>query len=147
MHVILHLLTIGLLFALASCGEPLHVTTNNRQTMTLIINPATEMLLESGGYIITAAGDQDLEPATSEDWSNVKSAAEALVEAGNLLTLPGRSAGTDWDEYVSDLISASKLVMAAAQQQDVGTLFDAGERIYQACQTCHNQYLIDDITQ
>ena len=70
-----------------------------------------------------------------------------LTESGNLLMMPGRSAGPDWNEYAGDLIRAGKLAMAAAQQQDANALFDAGGRIYQVCLACHNQFPVDNSAQ
>ena len=154
MHLTLRLLTIGLLFALASCARqqqttspPYEVAIDIRHTMELIIDPAADMIWDSAGSVITAAGEQDLAPTTPEGWAKVEAAAAVLTESGNLLMIPGRSAGPDWNEHASGLISTGKLAMAAAQQQDASALFDAGGRIYQVCLACHNQYLPDNNAQ
>jgi hypothetical protein len=150
MHLTLRLLTIGFLVALASCAEQRQATrpqyevvTDIHHTMELIIDPATDIIWSSAGSIITDAGEHDLAPTTLEDWAKVEAAAAVLTESGNLLMMPGRSAGPDWNEYASDLISVGKLAMAAAQQQDASALFNAGGDIYQVCLACHNQYLVD----
>jgi hypothetical protein len=154
MHCTLRLLIIGFLVTLAACEKQqqattprYELTTDVQHTMELIIDPAADVIWDSAGSIITAAGEQDLAPATPEGWANVEAAAAVLAESGNLLMMPGRTAGPDWDEHASSLISAGKLAMAAAQQQDASALFDAGGRIYQVCLACHNQYLIDDSAQ
>jgi hypothetical protein len=154
MHCTLRLLIIGFLVTLAACEKQqqattprYELTTDVQHTMELIIDPAADVIWDSAGSIITAAGEQDLAPATPEGWANVEAAAAVLAESGNLLMMPGRTAGPDWDEHASNLISAGKLAMAAAQQQDASALFDAGGRIYQVCLACHNQYLIDDSAQ
>jgi hypothetical protein len=77
----------------------------------------------------------------------VEAAAAVLTESGNLLMMPGRSAGPDWDKHSRALISAGKHATAAAQHQDAGALFDAGGRIYEVCLACHTQYLADDSAQ
>ena len=148
------LLTIGFLVTLASCARQQQatspqykVTTDVQHTMELIIDPAADMIWDSAGSIITAAGEQDLAPATPEGWAKVEAAAAVLAESGNLLMMPGRSAGPDWNEHATGLISTGTLAMAAAQQQDAGALFDAGGRIYQVCLACHNQYLIENSAQ
>jgi len=115
--------------------------------MELIIDPATDVIWSSAGSIITDAGEQDLAPTTAEEWAEVESAAAVLAESGNLLMMPGRSAGSDWNEYARGLISSGKLAMVAAEQQDADALFDAGGLIYQACLACHNQYLVEQDTQ
>jgi len=154
MHLTLRLLTIGFLVALASCNKQQQATspryevvTDVRHTMELIIDPAADIIWDSAGSIITDAGEQDLAPATLDAWANVEAAAAVLTESGNLLMMPGRSAGPDWDEHASGLISAGKLAMAAAQQQDANALFDAGGGIYQVCLACHNQYLLENSAQ
>ncbi len=153
MQLASRILTIGLLVTLAACGQQQQATgpqyevaTDIRHTMELIIDPAADMIWDSAGSIITAAGEQDLAPATIEGWARVEAAAAVLAESGNLLMMPGRSAGTDWNEYASSLISTGKLAMAAAEQKNADALFDAGGQIYQVCLACHNQYLIDGST-
>jgi len=150
MHFTLRLLTIGFLVALASCagqqqasGPQYEAVTDIHHTMDLIIDPAADLIWSSAGSIITEAGERDLAPTTLEAWTRVEAAAAVITESGNLLMMPGRSAGPDWNDYSSGLISTGKLAMAAAQQQDADALFDAGGRIYQVCLGCHNQYMID----
>jgi hypothetical protein len=149
MLLLLRILKLGLLVTLAACGKQApatpqyQVVTDVRHTMELIIDPAADLIWDSAGSVITAAGEQDLAPATPEDWAKVAAAAAVLTESGNLLMMPGRSAGPDWDEYSSALITTGKLAMAAAEQQDANALFDAGGSIYQVCLACHNQYMPD----
>ncbi|MFC1795920.1 hypothetical protein ACFL1V_02335 [Pseudomonadota bacterium] len=137
--------------ALASCtrqqpanSPQYEAVTDIRDTMELIIDPAVDVIWDSAGSIITQAGEQDLAPTTPQAWAKVKAAAAVLAESGNLLMMPGRSAGPDWDEHANGLIASGKLAMAAAQQQDARALFDAGGRIYQVCLACHNQYQVDN---
>jgi hypothetical protein len=144
-------MTIGLLACLVSCarveqaaGPRYEAVADVRQTMESIIDPAADAIWDSAGSVITAAGEQDLAPATPGAWARVEAAAVLLTESGNLLMIPGRSAGPDWNQYASDLIGAGKQAMAAARQQDADALFDAGGRIYEVCLSCHNQYLVDD---
>jgi len=154
MHFTLRILTIILLLALASCareqqasGPQYQVVTDNHHTMELIVDPAADIIWSSAGSIITEAGERDLAPTTGEGWHEVEAAAAVLAEAGNLLMMPGRSAGADWNVHASGLIRTGKLAMIAAEQQDADALFDAGGRIYQVCLACHNQYLVDDNAQ
>jgi len=153
-QLISHSLVIGILLALASCATQqqvispqYEVVADVHHTMELIVDPAADIIWSSAGSIITAAGEQELAPTTLEAWAKVESAAAVLTESGNLLMMPGRSVGPDWDEYASGLISTGKLAMAAAEQQDAKALFDAGASIYQVCLACHNQYLVDDTAQ
>ncbi len=136
---------------LAGCGQqqappaiPFELATDMHHTMELILDPAADKIWDSAGFIITEAGEQDLSPTTDEGWHEVESAAAVLAETGNLLLLPGRSEGADWDAYAVGLREAGKLAMQAALDQDAEALFAAGGNIYQVCKACHSQYLIEE---
>lgn len=150
MIAVRYLLGLAILLALASCGEqqsgrqdaapPYRLAVNTQETMAWVIDPLTDVIWDNAGFIIDAQGEEDLSPTTEEAWNNVVYAAAALSEAGNLLMLPGRSAGADWNEYAVGLVTAGKGAMDAALQRDAKALFDAGGNIYQVCRACHNQY-------
>ena len=65
-----------------------------------------------------------------------------MAETGNLLLMPGRSAGPDWEGFARGLAGAGELAIAAAEARDAEALFDAGGQIYQVCRACHEQYLV-----
>ena len=149
----LQILITGLFFSVAACteqpatsGPQYQVVTDIHHTMELIIDPAADLIWSSAGSIITNAGEQNLAPTTADEWQKIEAAAAILAESGNLLMMPGRSAGADWNRYSKELISSGKLGVVAAEQQDADGLFDAGGAIYQACLACHNQYLVDQET-
>jgi len=136
----------GLLLACAEkqATEPatFQPVTDVHHTMELILDPAADVIWSSAGTIITADGRQELAPTTDEGWHVVEQNAAVIAESGNLLMMPSRSGGPDWDEYSRGLIDAGKLAMDAAVAQDADALFDAGGRIYQVCLACHNQYWV-----
>lgn len=145
-HIIAILFTVLLL---SSCeGEQPLVDTayepvvDNHHLMKWILEPPADVIWDSAGYIITADGEENLSPTTDEGWEHVARHAAALAESGNLLMMPERSLGPDWDEYSKGLITASRLALAAAENRDSDALFDAGARIYQVCLACHNQYWV-----
>jgi ABC-type glycerol-3-phosphate transport system substrate-binding protein len=157
-RVIIFLVALSL--GLAACGEQPDSSTKSadaaikspayrpvtdiHQTMAWILDPAADVIWDSAGTIITAQGSTELAPTTDEGWDAVVHAAASLTEAGNLLMIPGRSMGDDWDEYALGLISAGELAIKAAQDHDSDALFDAGGRIYQVCRACHNQYWVKE---
>lgn len=141
-----------LLFPLAACTDqappaatapPFEIVTDVRETMEWVLEPAVDVIWDSAGTIITAEGRQELAPTTQEGWNAVIYAAATLAEAGNVLMLPGRSMGEDWDAYSRGMLEASKLALEAAEAQDADALFEAGGRIYQVCRACHSQYWAD----
>ena len=115
---------------------------NLRQTMEWILDPAADVLWDSAGFIITAEGETDLAPTMDEGWARVRNSAAVVAETGNLLLMPGRSAGTDWVAFAQGLTGAGEVAMAAAEARDATALFDAGGQVYQACRACHEQYLV-----
>ncbi len=110
------------------------------ETMEWILEPQADVIWDNAGFIIDAQGETDLAPTTDDAWNRVVYAAATLSEAGNLLMLPGRSAGADWNEYAAGLTAAGKGALDAALRRDADALFDAGGNIYQVCRACHNQY-------
>ncbi len=115
---------------------------NIKQTMEWILDPAADVIWDSAGFIITAEGETDLAPTTNEGWAHVRNSAAMVAETGNLLLMPGRSAGPDWVAFAEGLTRAGEVAMAAAEARDAPALFDAGGEIYQACRACHAQYLV-----
>ena len=156
------LILIALATALAGCGGPDQAAPSKQDsaaadlapsyrpvvdihhTMVWILEPPADVIWDSAGWIITAEGTTDLTPTTDEGWNAVIQAGASLAEAGNLLMIPGRSMGADWDEYASGLSSAAELAIQAGLNRDSDALFDAGGRIYQVCRACHNQYWVKD---
>ena len=140
-----------LILLLAACGKPhsLQATdppyrpvANPQQLMQWILDPAADVIWDSAGTIITAEGRQELAPTTSASWESVSAAAVRLSEAGNLLMLPGRSMGKDWEEYSQALVNAGEQAFKASEARDADGLFDAGGQIFQVCKACHAQYWI-----
>ena len=137
------LLTTGCNQQAPPAETPYQAVTDIHHTMELILNPATEVIWDSAGSIITAEGEQQLAPTTDEGWHKVEQAAAVVAETGNLLMMPGRAAGDDWVGYSADLVEAGKLALQAARGQDSDALFDAGGRMYQVCLACHKQYWVE----
>lgn len=135
---------------LASCAEPkqapvgpFEIVTDLHQTMELIIDPAADIIWNSAGSIITKAGEEDLAPSTPAGWLAVEAAAAVLAESGNLLILPDRSRGAEWNSFANQLTGSARAAMTAARQKDADALFNAGASIYDVCAACHNHYQIE----
>ena len=121
----------------AAAYEPI---TDVHQTMAWILMPAAEVIWDSAGTIITAEGQTELAPTTPEGWDNVRNHAAIVAETGNLLMMPGRAAGADWNAYARGLHASGRQALAAAEARDADALFEAGGELYQACVACHARY-------
>ncbi|MDP3854758.1 hypothetical protein [Phenylobacterium sp.] len=133
---------------LAACSEaeptgPAFNTQNGvHEIMEHVLDPAADAVWGGSGYVITAAGEQDLSPTTPEGWQAVENGAAVVAEAGNLLMLPGR--GPDepqWAAYSRKLSEAGLAAMKAAQAKDKQAVFDTGGKIYEVCVACHQRYM------
>ena len=76
----------------ASTGTSFNTTLDVAQVMTLVLEPASDILWDSGGWVLDAAGYEELYPTTDEGWDYVRAQAAVVVESGNMLALPGRTA-------------------------------------------------------
>lgn len=139
---------------LASCSSPEETTSeatttagayntglNVAELMTLVLEPASDILWDSGGWILDAAGLEELFPTTDEGWDYVLAQAAVVVESGNMLALPGRAEDNDaWMIYTEGLSAAGMAAMESAAAHDEEAFFQAGAQIYSVCTACHQAY-------
>ena len=58
--------------------------------MTSIVDPESDVLWNAVATIVSLTGTEEREPKTDEEWAAVRRSAVQLVEATNLLRIPGR---------------------------------------------------------
>ena len=134
--------------------------------MAAIIDPAADVVWESVGTIVTGPGPTEIEvraPKNDEEWAKVRQSALMLMEASDLLLTPGRpmagpgeksiTPGVElepleieanvnkdrepWDRFAKELHDASVKTLQAIDAKDSEGLFDVGEELYAACESCH----------
>jgi hypothetical protein len=66
------------------------VTATVKDVMDAMVDPIADVLWESVATIVTSAGTEERAPKSDEDWARVRRGAITLVEATNLLRMPGR---------------------------------------------------------
>ena len=114
---------------------------NTQQIMSLVLEPASDILWDSAGWVMDAAGYEDLYPTTDEGWEYVRAQAAIVVESGNMLALPGRAEDDDaWLIYSEGLSDAGLLAMEAAAEKNEEDFFQAGAQLYSVCTACHQAY-------
>jgi cytochrome c556 len=115
--------------------------------MVWVLEPAADVLWDNAGYVITADGEQDLQPTTQDGWDRVRDAATVVAETGNLLMMPGYAEKqADWQEYARGLTAAGLQARQAALNQDADALFQAGANVYSVCRACHNRYMNQEVS-
>jgi hypothetical protein len=142
------------------------VTATVKDIMDAMVDPIADVLWESVATIVTPAGTEERAPKSDEDWARVRRGAITLVEATNLLRMPGRRIARPgeksenpnielepeemqalvdkdrkaWNEHAHRLHAAAEVALRAIDAKNVPGLLDAGEKIDDACESCHLKY-------
>lgn len=138
-----------------------------REVMHNIVEYNAFKIFNSVAVTVTAAGTQEKQPTTDEEWDEVFHAALTLSEAPNLLMTPGRrisapadentAAGPDeltpkqiqdkidanrdlWLKHVTELQNVGKETMDIVTKKSVEGLFNVGEKIDRVCENCHMEF-------
>jgi len=143
-----------------------------QELMLTQIDPSADFLWAAVASTSTAAGFEEKQPRTDEEWSVVRANALTLIESTNLLMLPGRRVATpgvktadadlpgiqapaaiqeaiDRDRaafirLAENLRVTGLKALAAADRRDSQALFDIGGEIDKACEQCHLKYWYPD---
>jgi len=128
----------------AASGPEFQLVTDIKQVMNWIMEPASDVIWDSVGTIISEAGQEDIAPETDEQWNAIRDAAAIVAESGNLLLIGSRARDQgDWAKHAHELTKAAQGAIQAAEAKDVDSLFTAGGEIYLACSACHAQYALE----
>ncbi|MEX0619366.1 MAG: hypothetical protein WDZ76_03355 [Pseudohongiellaceae bacterium] len=118
-----------------------NTTLDMAEIMNSVLEPPSDILWDSAGWIMSDAGYEELYPTTDEGWNYVRQQAAIIVETGNILALPGRALDGDaWMVYSEGLSEAGLLAMRAAESRDEEAFFQAGAQLYSVCTACHQAY-------
>jgi len=126
-----------------------------------IVDPAADTIWGSVGFM----NGKEKAPHTDEEWLTVRRSALQLVEASNLLQIPGRhvakpgerneqgielqpeqietSINQDrhvWISLAHGLHDAASVALDAVDAKDPAKVLDSGSQIDDACERCHRQY-------
>jgi hypothetical protein len=141
-------------------------TATVKDIMLSVIDPEADVLWNSVATIVSASGTEEREPRTDEEWATLRRSAIQLVEATNLLRVPGRLVArpgeksenprielqpetiqkmiaedpAGWSALVDRLHDAAAPALKAIDARDVKGLFDAGDQMEHACEACHQRY-------
>jgi len=129
-----------------------------------IIDPAADTIWNSVATTITTKGKQEKAPHTDEEWAAVRGSALQLVEASNLLQIPGRHVAKPgqrnegielppeqiealinqdrqaWITLAHGLHDAATQAVNAAEAKDPAKVMESGEKLDNACEHCHQTY-------
>ena len=169
-HTLLIVAPLCLFICAAACSPP--PTTEYRPASTIkdimdsIVDPSADGIWDSVEVIATLQGTTEKSPKTDDDWKALRRHAIALIEASNLLVMPGRHIAqpgekaedaridmhpeviealvskdrASWTKLAFGLQDAGVQNLKAITARDVKQLIDAGEVLDMACESCHKKY-------
>jgi hypothetical protein len=134
--------------------------------MESIVDPAADSIWGAVEIVATLEGTVEKQPRTDDEWQALRRHAVTLVEAGNLLLIPGRKVArpgakagdprvdrhpdeiqariaqdqSAWTSHARALQTAATETLEAIDAKSVKALIDAGERLDLACEACHTAY-------
>ena len=153
--------------AAPAADQPSYTTTATiKDIMLHIVDPAGDMVWDSVSTVIDKKGLHETAPTTDEDWNKVRNGVITLIEASNLLIMPGRAMAkpgeksvapgvelepaemevlvnkdrAGWNQRARDLHNISVKVLEIVDKKDAEALFDIGEDLDRACENCHRAY-------
>ena len=153
-----------------SCAKPkpqaeYRPTTTIRDLMDGMVDPAADTIWNSVSTTITKKGKEEKAPHTDDEWGTVRHSAIALLEASNLLQIPGRHVAMPgqrneqgielqpeqietlinqdrqaWIRLAHGLHDAATQALHAAEAKDPAKVLETGDAIDNACEHCHQRY-------
>jgi sugar lactone lactonase YvrE len=150
-------------------AAPYRIAATVQDLMRSEVDPSADSLWDSVATITTSDGTVERQPRTDADWDAVRLQALVLVEASNLLAMPGRkiSAGyiraanaqeldsvhmqqrleRDRDAFTAfagTLGDAGRTMLEAIDARNVQRFFEAGETLDAVCEACHRTFWYPD---
>lgn len=141
-------------------------TATIKDLMLSVIDPSADVVWLSVTSVVSDKRLIETKPQSDEEWTQVRHGAVTLMEAANLLMMPGRrvarpgekseTPGVELEpEEMDALIAKDRAawhirakalhdvmvsVIAAIDAKDSEKVFELGEQMEMACESCHTQY-------
>jgi hypothetical protein len=141
-------------------------TATIKDIMDSIVDPNADFIWESVETVVSAKGIEEKRPRNDEEWKEVRRHAIALLEATNLLQMPGRHVAkpgekaddpkvelgpeqiedlinkdrASWTKHAQALHDATMEVLKTIDAKDADALLNNSDKIDTACENCHLQY-------
>jgi hypothetical protein len=155
----------------AATSQPEYNTTATiKDIMDSIVDPGADAIWGAVETVVSAKGVEEKMPRTDEEWKEVRRKAIMLLEATNLLQIPGRHVAkpgekaddpkvelapeqieaminkdrAQWAKFAQGLHEATMLSFKAIEAKNAEELLNTGDRIDTACENCHKQYWYPD---
>jgi len=162
----------GFVLAAVACtrtdppAAPYRPTATIKDIMDAMVDPNADVIWESVAITVSATGVEQKAPHTEDEWIEVRRHAIPILEATNLLLIPGRHVARAGEkaekpdielppEQIETLIhedpaafvtlahglhDAASAVLKAIDTRDAEALLYAGDGLDKACENCHLKY-------
>ena len=141
-----------------------------QELMEHIVDPTADWIFDAAVIDVSAAGTRETKPISDDDWLQVERGALLLAESANLLKMPRAvvAAGTPiathdpgqpapelspaeiqakidedrarWNAHADELRVVALESLTVVKARNAEGLFDVGNRVDQACESCHLEY-------
>jgi hypothetical protein len=139
-----------------------------KELMRDMLDPAADHIFDSVKSVTTKNGTVETLPKTDEDWEKIRIGAVTLAEGVYLLKIPrpftppgveNNSTGPEatelspaqikakleadpvmWNAKIEALRNVGLEVLEIVRKKDANELWDAGDNLDQACESCHLEY-------
>jgi hypothetical protein len=139
-----------------------------KELMRDMLDPAADNIFDAVKIVSTRQGTVERTPKTDEDWNKIRIGAVTLAEGVYLLKIPrpfapegdqNNSVGPDaaelspaqikakleadpvlWNAKIEALRNVGLEVLEIVKKKKVDELWDAGDNLDRACETCHLEY-------
>jgi hypothetical protein len=139
-----------------------------KELMRDMIDPASDYVFDAVKTVITDKGVAEIEPRTDKDWERIRIGAVTIAEGVYLLKIPrpfappgdeNNSTGPNptelspaqikakleadpvlWNAKIEALRNVGLEVLEIVKRKDAKELWEAGDNLDQACESCHLIY-------
>lgn len=151
-------------------AAPYRPTSTIKDLMDSEVDPSADYIWDAVATVITEKGIDERFPKTAKEWAEIRRKAVTLVEATNLLIMPGRMVAhpgeksdnpgielapeeinaileKDRGTFVKHALAlndAAMNVLKAIDAKDKEKILDGGAAIDEACESCHKIYWYPD---
>jgi hypothetical protein len=148
-------------------------TATIQEIMQMIVSPASKTVFDAVKSEVTEKGVVEKAPKDDKEWGEVRAQAMLMVEASNLLLMPGRRVGdessssstekkddfeltpkqveavlaknrTAWNRFARAFNVAAGTALKAATAKNAEALSASGEAVDNACENCHLTFWYPD---
>ena len=147
-------------------GSPQYRLNTIKDLMDSLVDPGATFIWNSVSTVVSVNGTEEKVPRTDEEWKEVRRHGIMLLEATNMLQMPGRNVAkpgqksenpavelapeqieeminkdrASWNKYAQGLHDATMEAFKAIESKDAETLLSVSDKIDAACEKCHMHY-------